>query len=89
MNKQLLVIAHKLRNSLSEEDIKIIYENIRLKSEPQDGSIYIHWNSWWMFYLILFLLEMLQKEADDHFHFDDSNGMEPWSIELIFEKQVD
>lgn len=86
MNKELINIAKKLRNTLTKEDIDKIYENIQLKSEKQEEAFYIHWNSWWMLYLVIFLLDIVKKENRDHFHFDQFNGMERDSIELIFEK---
>jgi len=38
-------LAEKLRDSISEEDIKKIYANIKLTSEKQDDDIYIHGNT--------------------------------------------
>lgn len=42
MNKELINIAKKLRNTLTKEDIDKIYENIQLKSEKQEEAFYIH-----------------------------------------------
>lgn len=79
-------LAEKLRNIISEEDIKNIYANIKLKSEKQDDDIYIHGNTEWILYLTIFLLELAKNPNRDHIHFDEFNGMEPNSIWLILEK---
>ena len=79
-------VAERLRNSLSDEDIKNIYANIVLKSEKQDDDIYIHGNTAWILYLTIFLLELAKNPNRDHIHFDEFNGMEANSIWLILEK---
>lgn len=85
-NTTLITLAERLRNNISEVDIKNIYSDIRLKSEMQDQDIYIHGNTEWILYLIIFLLELAKNPNRDHIHFDEFNGMEPNSIWLILEK---
>lgn len=79
-------LAEKLRNSISEDDLKNIYNNIQLKSEKQDDDIYIHGNTEWILYLTIFLLELAKNPNRDHVHFDEFNWMESNSIGLILEK---
>ncbi len=86
MNQKLISIANKLHSALTKDDIEEIYKDIKLSSSYDDGQLVILWNSWGMLYLIIFLLESLKKERRDHFHFDEFNWLEKWSIELIFDK---
>ncbi len=85
-NITLITVAERLRNSISEVDIKNIYSDIRLKSEMQDQAIYIHGNTGWILYLVIFLLELAKNPNRDHIHFDEFNWMDKESIELILEK---
>lgn len=85
-NATLIAIAERLRNNISEADIKNIYANIKLTSEKQDDDIHIHGNTEWILYLTIFLLELAKNPNRDHIHFDEFNGMEPNSIGLILEK---
>ena len=85
-NATLITLAERLRNNISEADIKNIYSDIRLKSEMQDQAIYIHGNTGWILYLIVFLLELAKNPNRDHIHFDEFNWMEKNSIGLILEK---
>ncbi len=39
-NINLITVAERLRNNISEADMKNIYSDIRLKSEMQDKAIY-------------------------------------------------
>lgn len=88
-NTILIPLAERLRNEISEADMKYIYTDIKLKSEMQSDAICIHGNTGWILYLIVFLLELAKNPNRGHVHFDEFNWMDKESIELIIEKNND
>lgn len=71
----------------NKELIDDIYDNIKLYTKSSNEEIYIKWNEEWILFLTIFISWILNNNQDiDHFHFDEYNWLEKWSIELIVEK---
>lgn len=70
----------KVKNNLNKNNWSLKIEIL------EDKTVYINWNSTWILLLILRLLYLYQTKWNDHFHLDDINWCDDWSVELIVEK---